>query len=70
MPALNLDWSTGLVQIETDPQKVRPAEVEQEEPRRPPRTRRAPLAVSDEPLVQVETRRRETAAETEPLQQL
>ena len=52
-------FSSDLVQIETDPQKVRiPATtVEPPAPPRPPRVRPAPPPVSDEPLVQIETRK-------------
>jgi ribonuclease E len=63
LAALKLDWSGDLVQIETDPQKLRPIPVEEEAPR-PRRVRRPPPPMSDEPLVQVETRRRETGAES------
>jgi len=49
----------GLVQIETDPEKVREAasRVEPEPPPRPPRVRPPLAAISDEPLVQIETRK-------------
>jgi hypothetical protein len=66
---LKLDWAGDLVQIETDPQKVRPIMIEEEEAPRPRRVRRPPAAMSDEPLIQVETRRRETGVESAPLQQ-
>ena len=49
----------GLVQIETDSEKVREAasRVEPEPPPRPPRVRPPLAAISDEPLVQIETRK-------------
>jgi ribonuclease E len=65
---LKLDWSADLVQIETDPQKVRPPEVEEEPAPRPRRVRRPPPPVSDEPLVQIETRRRDSGSESAPVQ--
>jgi ribonuclease E len=57
--ALKLEWPSDLVQVETDPQKVREAAayVQPESAPRPPRPRPAPLPVNDEPLIQVETRR-------------
>jgi len=66
---LELDWPSDLVQIETDPHKVLPLEVEEEEAPRPRRVRRPPPPISDEPLIQVETRRRDTETESAPLQQ-
>jgi len=66
---LKLDWPGDLVQIETDPQKVRPMEAQEAEAPRPRRVRRPPPPVSDEPLIQVETRKREIAMDSAPLQQ-
>jgi ribonuclease E len=70
LAALKLDWPSDLVQIETDPQKVRTLPVEEEEAPRPRRVRRPPPPISDEPLVQVETRRGDSGAETASLQQV
>jgi hypothetical protein len=70
LPALRLDWPSDLVQIETDPQKVRPGAVAEEEAPRPRRARRPPPPISDEPLIQVETRGGDTRAETASLQQV
>jgi ribonuclease E len=70
LATLRLDSPSDLVQIETDPQKVRPRAVEEEEAPRPRRVRRPPPPISDEPLIQVETRRGDTGAEAASLQQV
>ena len=62
LAALRIASSSALVQVETDPGKVRPFVAAEEAPR-PPRVRRAPPPISNEPLIQVETRRREHAPE-------
>jgi len=63
-PPLELDWSTDLVQVESDPRKAQVAQQpEREEAPVPrPKRERAPLPpVSEEPLVQIETQKpRET----------
>ena len=66
---LKLDWPGDLVQIETDPQKVRPVEAEEAEAPRPPRVRRPAPSISNEPLIQVETRKRESETEAATLPQ-
>ena len=66
---LKLDWPGDLVQIETDPQKVRPVEAEEAEAPRPPRVRRPAPPISNEPLIQVETRKRESETEAATLPQ-
>ncbi len=61
---LQLDWSSGLTQIETDPEKHKAALVKTGEEQSAPRAKRVRPAlppVSDEPLVQVETREAATA---------
>lgn len=63
LPQLKLDWSSDLVQIETDPHKAQSAAAataEETPASRPRRVRSAPVPVSEEPLVQVETRKPET----------
>jgi ribonuclease E len=62
-PELRLEWPSDLVQIETDPEKVKASAVSNEQSAVPraPRVRPAPVALSNEPLVQVETRTRESA---------
>jgi ribonuclease E len=62
LATLRTGGSSELIQIETDPGKVRPFEEPQEAPR-PLRVRRPPPPISNEPLIQVETRRREHAPE-------
>jgi hypothetical protein len=62
LAALRTGASGELIQIETAPGKARPF-VEPQEAPRPPRVRRAPPPISNEPLVQVETRRQEHAPE-------
>ena len=64
---LKLDWPSDLVQIETDPEKVRAVVVEEEVAPRPRRVRAVAAPVADEPLVQVETRKREPVMESAPL---
>jgi hypothetical protein len=62
LPELKLEWPAGLVQIETDPHKAETAAqgvADEAPPPRPRRARPAPVAVSEEPLVQVETRKPE-----------
>jgi ribonuclease E len=63
-PRLMLDWPADLVQIETDPEKLksyRPA-ANDEEPRAQAHRTRPPLVPrSEEPLIQVETRRPDPA---------
>ena len=57
--ALQLDWSSGLTQIETDPEKHKAAAAKTAEEPPAPRVKRVRPAlppVSNEPLVQVETR--------------
>jgi hypothetical protein len=64
-PPLKLEWPSDLVQVETDPGKVASAAA-QPQPEAPPRrsrVRRAPPAVSNEPLVQVETSRGQDGGE-------
>ena len=63
---LKLDWSSGLVQIETDPDKARQAAVaaaQAVEPPRMPRVRPPKPPVSNEPLIQVETRKTEATVQ-------
>ena len=61
-PALELDWSSDLVQVESDPRKIKSAQQEAPAPAPRPKRERVPLPpVSDEPLVQIETQRRESA---------
>jgi len=63
---LKLDWSSGLVQIETDPDKARQAAqaaAQAVEPPRVPRVRPPSPPVSNEPLIQVETRRTESTVQ-------
>jgi ribonuclease E len=67
LAGLRLDWPGELMQIETDPQKVRPVEEEQDTAPRPPRVRRRLPPISDEPLVQVETRKHDAGAVSHPL---
>ena len=62
---VKLEWPSDLMQVESDPGKVRAAEQEgdQELPAPRPKRMRQPLPpVSEEPLVQVETGKPETAA--------
>jgi ribonuclease E len=57
-PPLELDWSTDLVQVESDPRKIASVQQQmpQEEPALRPKRERVSLPpISDEPLVQVET---------------
>lgn len=57
---VQLDWSSGLTQIETDPNKLKGAEIrsEQEQPASRVKRVRPPLPpASNEPLTQVETGR-------------
>jgi ribonuclease E len=64
-PPLELDWSTDLVQVESDPRKAQVAQQPERQEAPVPRAKRerAPLPpVSEEPLVQIETQKpRETA---------
>jgi ribonuclease E len=63
--SLQLDWSSGLTQIETDPGKLQAASAKTQEEQPAPRAKRVrpPLPpVSNEPLVQVETHNAENAA--------
>jgi hypothetical protein len=59
-PHVKLEWPSDLVQVETDPEKVRESSsyIEVEAQPRERRERPAPITLSDEPLVQVETRPR------------
>lgn len=60
LPELKLEWSSDLVQIETDPQKAQgaaTAATEEAPAPRPRRVRPATPPISEEPLVQVETRK-------------
>ncbi|MDP1717818.1 MAG: hypothetical protein Q8L40_07045, partial [Burkholderiales bacterium] len=62
-----LDWSSGLTQIETDPNKLNDAALRSQQEQPAPRVKRvrAPLPpVSNEPLVQIETARPKTATTT------
>jgi ribonuclease E len=70
LAALKLDWSSDLVQVETDPQKVQPVVLEEEEAPRARRVRRPLAPISDEPLIQVETRKRDTASEPASFEQV
>ena len=57
---VQLDWSSGLTQIETDPNKLKGADVRSQQEQPAPRVKRVrpPLPpASNEPLVQVETGR-------------
>ena len=57
---LKLEWPSDLVQVDTDPEKLRimSARAREETPAPRPKRERPPLPpVSDEPLVQVETRK-------------
>jgi ribonuclease E len=66
--ALQLDWSSGLTQIETDPGKLQAALVKAREEQPVPRAKRVrpPLPpVSEEPLVQVETQQAGRAADAD-----
>jgi ribonuclease E len=59
-PQLRLEWPSDLVQIETDPEKLKAAlsRASEEAPRpRPKRVRSVPAPLSSEPLIQVETRK-------------
>lgn len=59
-PQLKLDWSSDLIQIETDPLKLQEASAKAPADAAPERVKRVrqPLPpVSDEPLVQIETRK-------------
>jgi ribonuclease E len=62
-PPVELEWPSDLVQVESDPGKVRAAQqAPQEEPQpRPRRERPVRPAVVEEPLVQVETGRKSPA---------
>ena len=63
---LRLDWSSGLTQIETDPEKHKAALARMREERPAVRAKRVrpPLPpVSDEPLVQVETRKADSTVD-------
>jgi hypothetical protein len=55
-----IEWPADLVQVESDPEKVRlAAEKAREEPPAAPRPRRArpqPMPLDEGPLIQVETR--------------
>lgn len=66
--SLQLDWSSGLIQIETDPDKYKEAFARSSEiaPQPPAKRVRPILApISDEPLVQVETRKKAEITEPE-----
>ena len=65
-PPVELDWPADLVQVESDPSKIKA--VEQTAPETPPvarprRERPAPPPVNEEPLVQIETQRHDAAAD-------
>ena len=65
-PALKLEWPPDLIQIETDPEKLKAAiaRAPQEQPVPHQKRERPPLPpVSDELLIQVETRKPATAAD-------
>lgn len=65
---LQLDWSSGLTQIETDPEKHKAALIRAQEQPVAPRVKRIrrPLpSLSDEPLMQVETRKTASAIMTQ-----
>lgn len=56
---LQLDWSTDLIQVETNPEKYRLAQAKAQQEQPAPRVKRVrpPLPpLSDAPLIQVETR--------------
>ena len=63
-PPVELEWPSDLVQVESDPNKVKT--VQQQAPQeesapRPRRERPAPAPVVEEPLVQIETARKSPA---------
>jgi ribonuclease E len=63
-PPVELEWPSDLVQVESDPNKVRTAQQQapqEEAAPRPRRERPAPTPVAEEPLVQVETGRKSPA---------
>jgi ribonuclease E len=63
--SLQLDWSSGLTQIETDAGKLQAALTKTREEQPAPRAKRVrppQPPVSDEPLIQVETHQAENAA--------
>jgi len=56
---LQLDWSTDLIQVETNPEKYRLAQTRAQQEQPAPRVKRVRLPqppLSDAPLIQVETR--------------
>ena len=66
-PVVELSWPSDLVQIESNPEKVKAAMQQVAEPQpaqRPRRERPAPAPVSNEPLVQIETQPRAASADT------
>lgn len=65
---LQLDWSSDLIQIETDPEKHKETFARLSEAAPQPRVKRVRpnlAPISDEPLVQVETHRNEEIADPE-----
>jgi len=55
---VRIEWPTDLVQVESDPAKVQPAEqteIVQQPVQRPKRVREPAQPVGEEPLVQIET---------------
>jgi len=59
---LKIEWPADLVQVESNPDKIRAAEepqVEEEPAPRPKRVRPVTPPVSEEPLIQIETQRSE-----------
>ena len=57
---VRIEWPSDLVQVESDPEKVRSgaqAEIEQQPVQRPKRVRQPAQPLGEEPLVQIETGR-------------
>ncbi len=68
-PPDKLEWPSDLVQVESDPHKVKAAEQQvphDAPPPRPKRERPAPSPVIEEPLVQIETHGRDMPADSLP----
>jgi ribonuclease E len=66
-PPLELDWSSDLEQVESDPRKIKAAQREEspeEAPAPRPKRQRVPHPpLIEEPLVQIETEKRGPAAD-------